>query len=113
MAEIPYMQVNADGARSARWQWLAMGDADQGAPIIVGERPDGSLQVEGTFAGATVILEGTNDGTNWFPLDDKQGTPISLTAAGLEAMGPRPWKVRASTSGGGGSAINATLLLGS
>lgn len=113
MAEIPYEQIKADGARSARWQWLSMGDDDEGSPVIVGERPDGSIQAEGTFAGATVTLEGSNDGVNWFTLTDDQGNPVTFTAAGLNLFIPRPWKIRPTTSGGGGSTINATLLLGS
>ena len=70
MAEIPYEQIKADGARTARYQWLNLGDADDGTPVIVGERPDGSLQVEGTFAGATVVLEGSNRWTRYYcPLE--------------------------------------------
>lgn len=39
----------------------------------------GCVQVIGGTAGS-VALQGSNDGTNWFPLKDLQGTAIALTA---------------------------------
>ena len=42
----------------------------------------GSIQVVGTFGGASVALQGSNDGTNWVGLSDRAGTAIAITAAG-------------------------------
>lgn len=46
-----------------------------------------TIQVSGTFGtGGTVIAEGSNDGTNWYPINDLGGTAISFTAAGLKGI---------------------------
>ena len=113
MAEIPYETVESDASRTRRYLWEAMGDDDQGLPVLVSERADGSIHVIGTFAGATASLEGSNDGTNWFVLNDDQGNPLDFTATGLRPIIERPWKMRLVTAGGGGTDINGYLLLGS
>ena len=40
-----------------------------------------TLQAFGTFDSATLVLQGSNDGTNWETLSDTNGTAISLAAA--------------------------------
>ena len=113
MATIAKQVLTADGARSSRILWEALGDADDGEPQIIGEQPDGSIQFVGTFASATVVLEGTNDGTNWITLRDDIGSSISLTSGDLKMFLQRVWKVRPRTSGGSGTDIDAYLILGS
>ncbi len=67
--------------------------------------------LEGTFGGATCILEGSNDGVTYVPLKDANGTAISLTAAGhFHLLGtPRFVRPRLSVVGAG-AAVNATIL---
>lgn len=113
MAEINYQTLEADGAKTRRYEWESLGDDDQGLPILLSERGDGSIQVRGTFGGATATLQGSNDGVNWFTLNDPAGAPVTLTAPGLVQFIERPWKVRLTTSGGSGTNIDAFLLLGS
>ena len=45
-----------------------------------------SVQFVGTFDTATIVLEGSNDGTNYVTLTDPQGNSISKTAAALEQI---------------------------
>ena len=112
MAEIASVKQNANSARSLLTLWEAMGDDDTGAPVLVGERPDGSVQVTGTFGGATFTLEGSNDGTNFVVLRDDSGTTISLTSAGLQMFMQRTLWIRPQTSGGTGTDVDVYLLLG-
>ena len=70
-----------------------------------------SVQIEGTFDSATVVLEGSNDGTNWKTLTDPQGNAISKTAAAIEAIEENTRYVRPNSSGGGATqSITVTLL---
>lgn len=62
-----------------------------------------TFQAFGTFDGATLVLQGSNDGTNFVTLNDTSGTAISLTAAGYAEVSTAFAYVRPSTSGGGGS----------
>ncbi len=111
MAEVEKASLPANGDQTARYTWT-LGDADTGAPVILGARADGSIQFTGTFASATAVFEGTNDGTNWVTLGDYQGTAVSATAATLAPFATRCWMVRPATSGGSGTTVVATLLVG-
>jgi len=60
----------------------------------------GSIQVTGTFGGSTVVLQGSNDNTNFVDLNDTNGTAISLTAAGAAEFSTAMAYIRPSASGG-------------
>lgn len=47
---------------------------------------DRSVQVTGTFAGGTVLIEGSHDGVTWFTLNDMAGSSLAFTAAGLRQV---------------------------
>lgn len=106
------LQVNeapGDG-HVATWETLADGDA--GDPLKGYGSPDRCVQVEGTFDGGTVVLEGSNDGANWHTLRDPTGSALSFTAAGLKGVLEVPRYVRPSVSGGGASTdIDVTLFI--
>lgn len=57
----------------------------------------------GNFDSGTVVLEGSNDGTNYATLTDPQGNAISKTAAGIEQVTEQVLFARPSSSGGGAS----------
>ena len=45
-----------------------------------------TVQATGTWDTATLVLQGSNDGTVWFTLDDVQGTAVSFTANGFAEL---------------------------
>lgn len=64
--------------------WEAVGQNDDGDPVEMIGSSDRSVQVTGTFgSGGTIVLEGSNDGTNYETLTDPQGNDVSFQAAGL------------------------------
>jgi len=63
----------------------------------------GTVQVTGTPDSATLVLQGSNDGTNWVTLKDTLGSDISFTAAGYAEFSTAFRYLRPSTSGGSGS----------
>lgn len=71
----------------------------------------GCVQVIGTFGGATVILQGSNDGTNWVGLKDTSGTAISLTAAGAAEFSTAMVYIRPSASGGSSQDLDIIVSL--
>jgi hypothetical protein len=71
----------------------------------------GCVQFTGTFGGATVIMQGSNDGTNWFTLKDILGFDISATAAGAAEFTTSAAFIRASASGGTGDDIDVVVVL--
>ena len=93
--------------------WSALTETDNdGEPLEMPGSNDRSIQFAGTFgSGGTILLEGSNDGTNWRTLNDPQGNPISKTAADLEAVMELTRYVRPRVSAGTGVNLTATMLV--
>lgn len=96
-------------ASLANWQAMATGDT--GAPVENQTFSDRSIQFVGTFGGATVVLEGSNDGTNWVTLTDPASVALSFTSAGLKQILQVTRYMRPNVSGGAGVSINGYLLI--
>jgi hypothetical protein len=99
--EAPYMVAT----------WSALTTNDNGDPVTSAAWTDRSVQVDGTFATATVVLQGSNDGTNWFTLTDPLGNNISFTAAGLKQVLQAAVYMRPSVTSGTSPSINVRLLM--
>ena len=105
--------VTRYGDHTVTFSWaLTNADAD-GAPV--GKQwldfADRNFQVKGTLGGASVHLQGSNDGgTTWFSLDDPQGTNIELAAAGGKAVSEVTRLTRPLLVGGAGSSVTAILV---
>lgn len=91
--------------------WEALGNADVGSAIEMVEASDKSVQIIGTFGGATVALQGSNDGATWATLSDPQGNAISKTSAALEQVLEHTRYIRPSTSGGTGTDVDVIVFM--
>lgn len=79
-------ELNGRGCVILTWGALTAADLTAAAYKISG-LTDKSVQIQGSnFDGATISLQGSNDGTNYHNLTDPQGTDISKTASDLEAV---------------------------
>ncbi len=64
------------------------------------------------WGGSTVALEGSNNGTDFVPITDPQGTAITRTSNGIEAATEITRFVRARlTTVGSGAVVSAQLLM--
>lgn len=89
--------------------WPAMAAGDDGAAFAIGSYSSLCIAFTGTFGSTTMTFQGSNDGTNWFTLNDLQTSAISKTSAALEQVAERPRFVRPLSTGGSGVAVTATL----
>lgn len=100
-----------DNARPiARWA----GETTAGSASIEAYQPEvsmvcASVQASGTFGGATVVLQGSNDGVTYATLKDTAGDDLSFTAAGYVEFTSAAVFVKPSISGGTGDSLNITL----
>lgn len=92
------------------WPGVAAGDTC--GPIRLGVWSDRTVQVSGSFGGATVHIQGSNDDIDYFTLTDPQGNPLSFAAAGLEAIIELPAFLRPTIVGGDGSASVKIIISG-
>lgn len=90
---------------------LTSANAD-GAPIQAPEWADRTWQAQGTWGGATLTLQGSNDGSNWFTLSNAAGAAaVTLTASAGVATIELPLYVRPNlTTPGTGATVAVTLL---
>ena len=94
------------------YKWEALGDADDGAPVSLGYASDITIQAIGTFGGATVRLQGSNDGTNWHNMTQKGGTTaLGFTAAGVHSINEMPAYIRPATVGGTGTDVDVIVAV--
>jgi hypothetical protein len=71
------------------------------------------VHVTGTFSvGGTVVLEGSNDGTNYSTLTDLTGTAISKTSAGVSVVAENPRFIRPHVTAGDGSTSLTVTVFG-
>lgn len=110
MAEITATREHA-ADRSQIITWEEMGNADTGSSVKAPDYPDKTFQITGTFGGATVTIEGSNDGTNWETLTDVAGNSASYTAAAMAAIAENPLYIRAATTGGSGTDVDVTVAI--
>jgi hypothetical protein len=90
--------------------WSAIGNNDNGAPLALLKASDKSVQVAGTFAGATVTIQGSNDGSNWSTLSDPQGLSLSFTSPGLKTVLEHTRYIRPVSSGGAGTNLTISMF---
>jgi hypothetical protein len=92
--------------------WTPLLNGDSGAPYAMTGFADRSVQIGGTFGtGGTVLIEGSNDGTNYATLADPQGVALSKTSAALVEISQIVKFIRPRVSAGDGTtSITVTLL---
>jgi hypothetical protein len=95
-------------AMVATWTPLAAA-GDIGQPLQRVDLSDRSVQVAGTFAGATIVFEGSNDGVNYFTLSSPSGAALSFTAAGLMQVNLPVAFVRPHVTLGSGASLTVTM----
>lgn len=86
--------------------WTGLLVTDDGSWTALDRHPDRTVQVFGTFGGATVRIEATNEptpGAAVFTLSDQVGTPLSFTAAGGRVAAEAARWVRPVVVGGDGT----------
>ena len=71
---------------------------------------DRSVQVAGTWNGATVSIQGSNDGTNWATLTDGLGNSLALTADGIKPIAEFTKLIRAKVTSGSVTSVAVTIL---
>ena len=71
---------------------------------------DQTVQITGTFGGATITMQGSNDDVTWVTLKDTTGVDIEYSGTNrLVGILQAPRYVRPSISGGSGTSLKVVL----
>ena len=112
MATVNYTATDLKTQMCSLITWPNLGNADVGQAYETKWHRDFCVTVVApTYGSATIVLQGSNDGTNWVTLNDPQGNAISFTTGTpkLEQLLEVPRYIRPSTSGGTGTDITVQL----
>ena len=93
------------------WTPVTSAGADVCAAVKYPKHSDKSVQVAGTFGGGSIAVNGSNDGTNYAPLNDPTGTVIAITAEKIKAVLENTVLVQPAISGGTGQSVTISMLL--
>lgn len=109
--KVTMTDVSLQGDGSAmKAVWAAVTEADTFVAVSMPEYLRASVHISGTFGSATVVLKGSNTGTNFFGLDDIEGTAISMTAEGLKQVQEGTIYYQPTHSGGSSESVTVTML---
>lgn len=111
MATISPSPNGAYKASVVTWTPIATGDTINAYEVAGATGALAAVQFTGTFGGATVNLQGSNDGSSWFELSTPSGTAVSTTASALFEVSTAVLFLRPSISGGSGDAVTVVLAL--
>lgn len=105
--------VTAQAAKVPRVTWadIVTGDTITALPIAAQAAVAGAVQFGGTFGGATVGLQTSNDGVTYFDMKDLGGTTVSATANAIFEFTTAAMYLRPVVTGGAANAIDVTLVM--
>lgn len=97
------MLNDSDGR--TKYVWTGLLNADSGTPVGgVGSMNDYTIQVVGTFGAAgSVAFQGSNDGVNFFVLDDVAAAPANITTQKITKLAQVPMFLRPVVTAGDGT----------
>lgn len=91
--------------------WGPMASGDVATPVNLREYSDRSIQVSGTFGGATVAIQGSIDNAEWSTLGNAQGDLLSFTSGRIEAVAELVAFIKPVLTGGDGTtALTVSLI---
>ena len=94
------------------WEALATGDTINALKLSGEGAERASVQVTGTFDGATVKIQTSNDGTNFYDIKDIHNTAVSTSAAAIFEFTSAAVYVAPNISGGNGNSdVDVTLYM--
>jgi hypothetical protein len=101
----------AANIESITWTNLSTADTATGMMVMGAAGAIGAMMVTGTFGSATITLQGSNDGTNFYAITDPAGNDVAVTAAGIVDFSTAAAYIRPASSGGTADDVTVTVVL--
>jgi len=103
----------SEQVRSNSYQWAGISTGDTASPATLQNMQGlaGSVQVSGTFGGATVTMQVSNDGANYATMSDTNGVALSFAGAGFGEFSTAGLYIRPIVLGGSGDSVTVTVIL--
>lgn len=106
----PQIEESTQGTLQFLWEAMATGDTFNSINVGGVQGSFGFVQVTGTFGSGTVLIQGSNDNTNWVTLKDSTGSDLSFASAGGADFVTAAKHIRAFTSGGTSDDVDVRIV---
>jgi len=108
---VPTLNAAVAGVPRVIWEGAVTGDTF--TPLALKQQFGlaASVQVVGTFGGATVTMQVSNDGTNWVTATNIAGGLVSMTATGYHELSLSAAYMRPTLTSGSGNDVDIILVL--
>jgi hypothetical protein len=111
MATVSPITSVVDGIPRVTWADIVTGDTITSLPVPGRKLTPASVQIGGTFGGATVKLQVSNDNTTFYDLKDTSGTTVSATSGAIFELSSSAAYFKPSLTSGSANAVDITLIL--
>lgn len=93
--------------------WPSMQNGDDGQPYSRVTWADRSVQIEGNFGlNGALQIQGSNDGSNYRPLNDPQGNALTVISAKVAQVTEASAQIRPQVTGGDiTTSLTVTMLV--
>lgn len=107
----PVVNLSISDAPRYLWTGIATGDTINALKLSGTGARRGAVQISGDFGGATVKIQTSNDGTNFYDIKDIHNAAVSTTAAAIFEITSAALYIKPAISGGTADAVNVTLYM--
>lgn len=107
----PVIKGTTEGIPYLIWEELATGDTINAFALTEQWGLAGAVQISGTFGGATVKLQHSNDGTTWFDAKDVLGNTVTATANAIFEVSLSSAYFRPAIASGSGNDVDVRIVL--
>lgn len=104
--------IGQKDSTALRVVWTPVTEADTCVAVSRPEYSDKSVQVLGTFGGASIGVSGSNDeGVTYAALNDPTGTVIAISAAGIKAVLENTEYFKPLRTGGSSTSLTIAMTI--
>jgi len=107
----PTFNNSVTGVPRVIWEALATGDTVEAFTLLQQYGLAASVQISGTFGGATVTLQHSNDGDTWFTAKDMFESDVTATTNAIFELSLSSVYFKVNISGGSGDDVDVILVL--
>ena len=107
----PVMTPTSEGVPRIIWEGVATGDTLTAYAVQQQYGLAASIQISGTFGGATVTLQHSNDGSTWFTATDMFENVVTATSDSMFEVSLSSAYFRPAISGGSSNDVDVILVL--
>jgi len=107
----PVVKRTTEGVPYVIWEGIVTGDTLDAFALPEPWGLASSVQVSGTFGGATVKLQQSNDSSTFLDIKDVHGTTVSATAAAIFELSLSAAYLRPAIASGSANDVDVILVL--